>query len=234
MPVLLGNRVLCIGDSIIYGTGDATTLAEGAFRFHIAKTLPATIKSQIRWCGDNVASGYESSGNKMCGATGQRIDEINASYDVGGQCLRWQPSLVPIHLGTNDMTQLNSGTWVGGSVSLSVTNMGVLLDSIRNNAVNAVVILCKLMPNQTAGANTNIVSWNTSIATAVAGRSDSGSIVLADIYTAFTNNASWATDYMADNTHPNSAGNSVMASQIITSITGGVTIPIRPIAEARA
>lgn len=229
---LYGPRILPMGDSI---TSDVTPPSEGAYRHYMGESFSTWFGANVVWVGENAAVGLNTwSGKKMCGASGQRVDQISSTYDPGGQVLRQQPELIIIHLGTNDCTQVNSGAWVGGSVALSITNLGTLLTTIFANAdANALVCVCKIVPNTLAAVDTLITTWNSSMATMVAAHANTSRIFIADINTAFKNNASWATDYMNDATHPNSAGKAVMGSTIQSAIQSNITLMPRTTAARR-
>lgn len=225
--ILSGSRILALGDSITYDTSNPIT---GAYRQFLGPSFATWFRSSPRWVGENPAKGSDDiTGIRMCGASGQRVDQINATYEPGGQASRQNPDLVIIHIGTNDMTQLNSGTWVGGSIELSITNLQTLLTSLfANGHSNMLVCVCKIIPNQVAGADTNITNWNSQMATMVAAHPNADRIFIADCNAAFKANANWAVDYMADNTHPNNAGEAVIASTILSAIQSNVTLSTRP------
>jgi hypothetical protein len=161
------------------------------------------------------------------------VDNINSSYDPGGQVLRQQPDLVIIHIGTNDVTQSISGAWVGGSIALSITNLSTLLTTIFANKSDTIVCVCKIIPNRDATNDAGMTSWNSSMATMVAAHANASRIFTADCNTAFKNDATWATDYMNDDTHPNSAGESVMATTIQTAIQTNISLMPRTTASFR-
>lgn len=180
----------------------------------LLNSINASLK-RVQDCGWDKwgATGQE----RMCGTNGLRVDEIIVAPYTIVQCPAFEPDVVFLHIGTNDCTQLNSGAWVGGSIAISITNLGTLLDHIRSANSLTRVFIAKIVPNTLAGANDQILLWNAAMATAVAARSDTALITVVDMYTTFTNNASWATDYMADATHPNLAGNTVMATTFYTA-----------------
>lgn len=214
-------------DSITYGFGDATVIANGAWRHHLNGMLKTWYKSDPLWCGDNPALGKANCGNKMIGTSGQRIDNILNTYDPTNQFADWYPDCFVSHGGTNDMTQLNSGAWVGGSVALSIANYMTLMDLYRAACPLGIFVACKIIPNTTAGSNTNIIAWNAALAVAVAARSDKAFIIIPDCYTAFTNNATWDVDYMYDGTHENDTGALVIATTIYNAMVAALTMPGR-------
>lgn len=224
---LLGSNIEAIGDSITYGFGDAQVIAEGAWRYYLIDPLSAYLKTNLTWVGTMAALGVQKAGRKMLGTTGRRIDEVLSTDNAAASLLITKPDLVIIHLGTNDMIQVNSGAWVGGSVAVSVANLSTLLDNVRTANANAAVIVCKIIPNTSGAVDTLITQWNSAMATMVAGRSDASKIAISDLNTAFKNNASWASAYMTDPTHENAAGASVMASTLLSTIQSNITLMSR-------
>lgn len=229
---LNGTKILCIGDSITF---DIIAPTEGAYRYYIADPLASYFKSNITWCGDQQAAGLPRSGLRMCGTSGRRIDQVLSTDDPGAQVLRWKPNLVIIHLGTNDMTQLNSGVWVGGSIAISIANMSTLLTTIFAANPTAIVAVCKIIPNKVAGADSNITTWNSQLETMVAAHANASRIFIPDINAAYKANVNWATDYFpgGDDTHPNSTGKRIFATALLTSIQNNITIPYRMGAQPR-
>jgi lysophospholipase L1-like esterase len=144
----------------------------------------------------------------MCGTTGLRVDELNASPYLVDQVKQFVPDVMLLHIGTNDCTQLQSG----GSPTLATTraNLTTLLNNIRTNAPACVVFICRIIDNNTAGAE--VAAFNTNaIDTDVVARSDyaSGLVKVVDMFTAV--GAYSATNY-SDNTHPNNAGYALMTT----------------------
>jgi lysophospholipase L1-like esterase len=81
------------------------------------------------------------------------------------------------------------------------------------------VFFALIIPNQDAGANTLITAQNLAFSTQIAARSDASYITIVDHNAAFLTNASWATDWMSDVTHPNQQGYAKMASTWDTALT---------------
>ena len=221
---ITGNKILCIGDSITYDTVSPT---EGAYRYYLGPKIKTYFRTNsLRWCGDNSAVGRQQGGNKMIGASGQRVDEINTLYDVANQMLRWNPDLVVIHLGTNDMTQMTSGTWPTGTIDISISEYSTLLDTIFADNPNRLVAACKIIPN-TGSADSNITLWNAALETMITSHEYSSQIFIPDCNAAFKANATWAADYMFDATHPNSTGKAIIADAIYSSMVANIERPLR-------
>lgn len=230
---LSGSRIAPFGDSITF---DSISPQEGAWRHYFGEPFSAWFGSNVVWVGENNANGTSSwAGTKMVGASGQRVDNINSTYDPGGQISRGQPDLGVIHLGTNDCTQSVSGSWVGGSVELSITNLSTLITTIFTNATSSFLLcVCKII-HKVADNDTAITSWNSQMATMVASHTYASRIFTADCNTAFKNNVNWQTDYMQDNTHPNSAGKAVLGAAILSAVQANVTLGVRtPVWRRRA
>lgn len=216
---------MSIGDSI---TVDVIAPTDGAYRTPLSPLLAASLKQPVVWCGDNTATGNANYRNyKICGASGQRIDEINTTYVPGTQVARWRPDLVIIHIGTNDATQINSGTFVS-TIATSVASLRTMLTSIFAAKPDTAVCLCKIIPNQTAGADTLIDEFNSLIVSMVAGHPYASRIFFADCNAAFKADPSWATNLMGDGTHPNAAGDLVICNTIMTALSANISFPTRP------
>lgn len=229
---LLGPRILAIGDSI---TEDTVTPFEGAYRRYMGEGFSSWFGANVEWVGENDALGNSTwAGTKMCGTSGRRVDQVLDNDDPGGQALRGRPNLVIIGLLTNESTQLNSGSWVGGTEEIAITNYSTLLTTIFANVPSDTIVCCiKIIPNGTAGANTIATSLNTKLTTMVAGHANTSRIFFADCNTAFINYGDWLADLMNDNTHPNSAGKALMGSTILSAIQSNVTLMARTPASFR-
>lgn len=227
---LLGPKILAIGDSITY---DTTASLYGAYRYYLGEPFSQWFGANVEWVGKNSAVGVNAwSGTKMCGASGQRVDQINSSYDPGGQVLTYQPNLVIIHLGTNDCTQRDSGTWSGTEAD-SVNSYSDLLTTIFANKPDTIVVACKIIPVQTAGPDALVTSYNAALATMIASHPNTSRIIVSDHNAAFKANVNWSTDYMSNNAHPNDAGEALQASTTLADIQSNVTLMARTPASSR-
>lgn len=214
---------MAIGDSNTYGFGAADVVLNGAWRYYFGNSIVSYIKDTPNWVGENSALGQGNSGSLMLGAIGQRIDQILSTYDAAGQFLRRTPNIALFLIGTNDCNQLNSGTWAGGSISTSIANMSTLLDNYRTACPNGVAIVSTLFPSTDAGVNSYIQQWNTALSPMIAARADVSKVFISDAYTAFTNNASWSTDYMWNFLHANGVGQQVIANTFLSTLLANVS-----------
>lgn len=123
-------------------------------------------------------------------------------------------SKILIHAGTNDV-----GT--GLNLTTAVNNISTMIDNIvaTNSAIDIYVAL--IVPNKTGSVNTDTITFNGLLNTMLSNKRSSNSRVhTVDMYSAFINDTfslcsgAWATNCMADNTHPNEgAGYNTMAYQ---------------------
>lgn len=204
-------KVLFVGDSITHGTGG--TASAGGYRGQL-QNLHSYNGLPWRCVGASVLNliGGEP---RWCGASGQTVGDTVANVNADGPAFGWDVAIV--HLGTNDATQRNTG----GTPTLATTqaNVTTMLDALRAQNATGRVFWGLIIPNQVAAVDTLIQAQNSAISTQIAARSDASYITVVDHYAAFTANASWATDYMNDNTHPKDAGYRVMASTWSTALT---------------
>lgn len=206
----LRRNVLLCGDSITEGFGGATNW--GGYR---AKLLGLRKTNNLPWrCGGSTTT-MISGENRYCGGSGLTIAQIDALLAVDGA--QWQYDTVIAHVGTNDATQRNSGGVP--TLATSQANLTTFLDRIRAQQPLARVFFAKIIPNQVAAVDTLIVAQNAAFATQIAARADAGLISIVDMYAAFVANATWAADWMSDNTHPNNFGYVKMADTWDTALT---------------
>lgn len=198
------------GDSITVGTGNSNTLNVGGWRAGLANRINTRLGEPPMFVGWQIQVG--AAGGNMCGASGQRVDQLISGQYGTAQYYALAPDCAFIHWGTNNATQLNSGAWPTGSVAITVADMSTGLDAFRAANPQIRIFLAKIIPNVDAGADSYVNQINSAMVTMVAARSDASLITIVDQNGAFKANASWATDYMADNTHPNEAGYAVMVN----------------------
>lgn len=203
------NVIFC-GDSITDGFGGLANY--GGFR---GLLLGQRSFGGLPWnAGGSTVAGYFGA-NRYVGAIGYTIAQITANLAVDG--IQWPYDTVIAHVGTNDATQRN----VGGvpTLATSQANLTTFLDTIRSQQPTCRVFFALIIPNQDAGANTLITAQNAAFAAQIAARADAGFITTVDQNAAFLANASWATDWMSDVTHPNAQGYAKMASVWGTAFT---------------
>ncbi len=220
-----------IGDSQTYGFGDPVVVAQGAWRFNINAPL-GVLAHPLVWCGDNPALGMTESGNRMVGLGGQRTDQILSDYFPARQLNTWSPDLVVIHIGTNDMIQLDLGSWPF-SVAVSVANLSTLLDIIRTNRPQALVVVCQIGPHRDADVDALMVTWIAQATSMIAARADTQYIAIATSRDDMVANVNWSVDYMWEAIHFNAAGQQVLSNSILSAVQSLATFMPRSQATPR-
>jgi len=115
-----------------------------------------------------------------------------------------KPNVILLHIGTNDIPS--------GAASMTA-QLGGLLDKILAAEPSALLVLAKIIPCKTDSTNVVIKAYDDSMDALVKSRAGAGKhIVLVDMYSAFTANASYKTALLYDEYHPRDAGYSVMAA----------------------
>lgn len=209
---MIRPKVMPIGDSITFGLNSTTM---GGYRSEIFSRSYNGIPYVSR--GASSSGGFGE--NRYCGLSGERTDEVLARLQTEAGI--FVPDVALYHVGTNDCTQRNSGVAPPPTEAQSVQYVMDSLDLLRAANAQMRVIVALILPNQTAGADAQITSFNTALETAVLLRTDytNGYIRIANMNAAFRANINWATDYMGDVTHPNAAGYAVMAATWATQLT---------------
>ncbi len=226
-----GKRVLLVGNSITDGVGSSDGLG---FRPELYNMLHSAGES-VDFVGPEGASPYEghfypgqnledfypqSFGN----GSGTGVNDLAETLDL------YQPSVVMIHLGANDLTaetNLSPYSNNGGQTMAHSTagNVGELVnyvlqwrDGTEGNFVEHIFV-SQIVPrgdreNETVELNDEIIRLIDDFAAgAITGQSEP--VHMVDHYTPFDNNPDLFTgngnDYMAEDLHPNDRGYDVMA-----------------------
>lgn len=198
--------VMPIGDSITVGT-NSTTL--GGYRH---KIFEGRAYQGLPYVSRGTTEAGSIGENRICGQSGERTDEVLARLQTDAHT--FAPNVALYHCGTNDCTQRNSGVAPPPTEAQSVQYVMDALDLLRAANAKMYVLVALIVPNQNAGADAQVTSYNAALKTAIELRADyaAGFVVEVDMNAAFRANPSWATDYMGDTTHPNAAGYAVMAT----------------------
>lgn len=193
-------KVMFFGDSITVGTGYT---GPGGYRVTLLSRIRLRTGFIPQACGWSRTGNFGN--NFSCATSGDRAEELLA--DALLQVPAFIPDVCFIHIGTNDATQRNSGLW-SGTVNDTINSIEDILDIIRSTNQRAKVFIAKIIPNQTAGADTYITQQNAAMQTMLDGRADyaAGLVEVVDMNAIWKQNVNWATDYMSDTTHPNRTG----------------------------
>jgi len=131
------------------------------------------------------------------GYPGQRIDNIAGL--INNELAVYQPNVVLLHIGTNDMGQPYQP-------DTAYQRLGSLIDQILANDAGATVIVAQLIPNSTGWVQTNINNYNSQIPGVVQARVNQGKKVFMVSMTSLT------LSDLADGLHPNDGGYQKMAN----------------------
>src|SRR5262249_13855023 len=109
-------RVMPLGDSITYGVGSSSG---SSYRADLWRRLVTQAGYNIDFVGSQRSGSLPDTDNE--GHSGWRIDQIAASVD--GWLSTYQPDVVLLHIGTNDMNQ-------NYQVDTAPQRLGALIDRI--------------------------------------------------------------------------------------------------------
>lgn len=224
-------KIMPLGDSITTGTGDWPS-----YRYWLYKSLLAAGYSV-----DFVGSVHGQYGNPpvpppaCCqdfdwdeeGHSGWRADQIlngapptyPTSYKLSAWVQDYQPDIVLVHIGTNDLYQSQS-------VSSTRDEIGAIIDTIRQYRPNAIILLAQIIPARDGDGNlvTTIPTLNALLPALVASKQQANSpLVLVDQYTGFDVDAD-----THEGTHPNESGEKKMAARWLAAMPPAGFAKTRP------
>lgn len=198
-PPARAIRIMPVGDSITQGNTETNSYRRPLWR----------LLQDARHNVDFVGSQRENNGGPPPnsdfdldheGHWGWRTDEVLAVID--GSARSYQPDVVLVHLGSNDVFagQDNAGT---------LQELSGIVERLRAANPSVRVLLAQLIPTSRPGRDQQIVQLNAAIA-GLAARLDTPAspVVAVDQYTGFD-----ATRETRDGTHPNAAGEAKMANR---------------------
>lgn len=199
-----------LGASITFGTGSSDL---SGYRKPLLEKAWAQGK-ELTFVG-NMQSGPDRIGDRPFpraneGHSGYLIQTVPGHagiLELTGESLRLnKPNIVLVFVGTNDAV-------LDYEIAQVPNRMGLLLDTIADNAPDALVVLSKLTLTRNDDFNVRIRSMNASMDRLVEERSAKGRhIVLVDMQEAFTRlSPDWKTAFLTDDLHPNDAGFAVMS-----------------------
>ncbi|MEW6499408.1 MAG: GDSL-type esterase/lipase family protein, partial [Cyanobacteriota bacterium] len=156
------------------------------------------------------------------GHGGWRADQIDAN--IASWLSQYYPDVVLLHIGTNDIHQLQSN-------SSTATDIQNILTKIYTFSSKSVILLCKLIPRSDEFYQ-NTEDLNVLIEQVYQDKKNAGyNIYLVDQNVAFKNNPNWANDYLADPVHPSHSGYAVMADKfksVLITVKFKLTIAVNP------
>lgn len=203
-------RIMPLGDSITDGAGSShgASYRRELFRLSLMNNKKLTFVGSHESGPDMVDN--TPFPKKQEGHSGWTIDDGGGRMGLYPKIQGWltdmPPHIVTLMIGTNDV-----------DLQLDLANaddrLGLLLDRIITNAPNALIVLAQMVPTTDDSINQRVMTYNSAIPALVKARADAGKhIKMVDMYGAFTKNASYKTELMADTLHPKDAGYVVMAN----------------------
>jgi len=202
-------KIMPVGNSITKGVGSTDSLG---FRKKLYDNLYNS-GINFQFVGNETSAPY-----KGWFKSGAKIEEfrIGAAYDLVNAINTYQPNMVLIHLGTNNLTSY--------SVSSAITNLESLLKDFSNISTVQRILLCKIIP-RTEWGNPDLKTrdFNAAIDNLFFSRPAGiawDKITLVDMYSQFTTNHYISTSLFADPKHPNDNGYQKMADEYARVIRG--------------
>jgi len=185
-------KIMPLGDSITFGTPDPSY---GGYR-HLLGTLLKNDAYNVEFVGSGQSGDGVIPSSNNEGHAGWTIPEIKKGIDSKGWLETYQPDIVLLHIGTNDLRPR-----VGAEAS-APDNLSTLLDDILARLPRAHVIVAQIIPFRRS-SDQGHESYNAAIPGIVASKGPRVSRV--DMH-----NILFPSDY-ADGFHPNAGGYDKMA-----------------------
>ncbi|MFM9609644.1 GDSL-type esterase/lipase family protein [Streptomyces niveiscabiei] len=145
-------RLLPLGDSITYGVASSDN---NGFRDELYDRLNSTTSS-VDFVGSVRAGSMSDPDNE--GHPGFRIDEIDPFGACGAE--RYQPNVVTLHAGTNDMNQ-------NYRLDTAPDRLKDLIDRVLTASPRTTVLVAKLIPTGKPGLQPRIDAYNAAVAQVV-------------------------------------------------------------------
>ncbi len=177
-------KIMPLGDSITYGGGSSTG---SSYRADLWNRLVVQAGYDIDFVGSQQSGSLPDTDNE--GHSGWRIDQIAAN--INGWMATYQPDVVLLHIGTNDMNQ-------NYQVSTAPQRLGALLDQILADRPATTILVAKIVPSTDPTIQSRIAAYNAALPAVVAARGSHAQLVDLSVL-------STATD-MSDALHPNDTG----------------------------
>ncbi len=189
-----GLRVMAVGDSITAGYQNIPTNSNNGYRGPLYNELISQ-GDALDFVGSQRHGVMFDPDSE--GYYGKRIDEVVAL--TSGEFALYQPNVVLLHLGTNDLGQ-------GYQVSTAPARLGAFIDQIIAADPTVTVIVAQIICNKDPNIQTLTDSYNAQIPAIVQARANAGKHVFMVSMSALT-----PTVDLSDNIHPNDGGYQKMA-----------------------
>src|SRR4051794_3333390 len=188
-------KIMPLGDSITWGVGSTTT---SSYRAALWNRLVNQAGYAVDFVGSQQSGSLPDTDNE--GHSGWRIDEIAANVD--GWLATYQPDVILLHIGTNDMNQ-------NYQVGTAPQRLGGLIDQILAARPTATVLVAKIIPPPDATLQARINAFNAAVPGIVGSRGTRARLV--DLSTL-------AASDLNDTLHPNDTGYARMAVRWYTAL----------------
>jgi lysophospholipase L1-like esterase len=206
-PALTPLKVMPLGDSITWGSGSADSrignrtgaATTSGYRIDLQNRL-ATAGLTVDFVGSQQA-GPQGTDRDNEGHPGWRIDQIAANVD--GWLATYQPDVILLHIGTNDMAQNRTA---GATARLSG-----LIDQIRTARPDADIFVQQVVQGHIEPYKSRIAAYNRTIPGIVAGKG-------AKVHLVDQSSIGGLSEF--DGLHPNDAGYAKMAFNLYRALAG--------------
>jgi len=209
--------VAVIGDSITHAV--AGTEGKYGYRYFLWRSL-VLAGADFDFVGSENTNAYDVFQSRpRCGCTlfdqdheghgGYKADQIVTSLASWMSGYANSPDVALIHIGTVDL--YNDET-----VSSTEDDIEDIIDLLRAENANIIILLAQIIPIEDAGTNTDIDTLNAALPALVAGwTTEASPITLVDCNTGFV----VATDTY-DGNHPDESGEAKIAAAFFTALDG--------------
>jgi lysophospholipase L1-like esterase len=188
-----GVKIMPLGDSITAGDN---SYKYGAYRTELWQLCQAA-GWHVQFVGSKQSGPPSLPDRHHEGHSGWRIDQISAH--VVPWLETYQPQIILLHIGTNDLRQ-------SYSVNTALERLSYLIDQITTTLPAAMLIVAQVTPQWAPSVNTNIIAYDNAIPALVKQKMAMGKRVeCVDMY-----NAVPVSD-VSDDIHPNTQGYALMA-----------------------
>jgi lysophospholipase L1-like esterase len=188
-------KIMPLGDSITWGVGSPTN---SGYRAPLWRRLVADAGLAVDFVGSQQSGTLADTDNE--GHPGWKIAEIAANVD--GWLAAYQPDVVLLHIGTNDINQ-------NDNVPTAPDRLSSLIDQITRAVPDARVIVAAIVPTTDSERNAKTVAFNARIPGMVQAKAAAGKQVsYADLYNTMSPTSADFTDLL----HPNDGGFAKMAA----------------------
>ncbi|BCL13691.1 GDSL-type esterase/lipase family protein [Micromonospora sagamiensis] len=194
----LDIRLMPLGDSITYGVESAD---RNGYRDELYDYLKGNAR-HVNFVGSAKTGSMKDNDHE--GHPGDRIDEIAGVADCSVP--RYQPNVVTLHAGTNDISQ-------NSALPSAPTRLRNLVDQTLADSPRATVLVAQLIPIGKAGLQSRIDAYNAALPAVVRDLQDQGKrVLLVDMSRVLV------TDGLQSDAHPNDDGYAKMAAAWYESV----------------